>query len=68
MYDGMKLNFSDHDNTSEAEQTLEFVLEWSRIEQGETMPASLFTKPRQPQITEAGVKTYSDFMPHLLDF
>jgi len=47
MYDNStKLNFSDHDNTSEAEQTLEIVLEWSRIERGETMPASLFTKPR----------------------
>lgn len=46
LYDSTKLNFSDHDNTSGAEQTLEFVLEWSRIEQGETMPTSLFKEPR----------------------
>lgn len=46
MYDSTKLNFSDHDNTSGAEQTSELVLEWSRIEQGETMPTGLFTEPR----------------------
>lgn len=43
MYDSTKLNFSDHDNISGAEQTSEFVLEWSRIE---TIPTSLFTEPR----------------------
>ncbi len=43
MFDSTKLNLSDHDNTSGAEQTSEFVLEWSRTG---TMPTSLFTEPR----------------------
>lgn len=52
MYDSTKLNFSDHDNTSGAEQTCLNGPELNRVK---PCPLVFSQNPGLPKITEAGV-------------